>query len=213
MISMIPLELRKRRTEQAVLGQFGDSLDDDALRELATGPLIQRINLDGKDSRGLDECTREMFALAMMIRLGKVTEQDIKLTFAAFRKLDVNNEGVLNSKSIIGGMIQERRRNTISKNERQHSGASQGMASYSSWMYPTTAPSYFDGTQSTRNSTTTGSSSFASNFQGQHPINNNQSDHAPLLSMSERVFPQYSNQYPLAPTLNNEYRESAAWHG
>ncbi|OEU09307.1 hypothetical protein FRACYDRAFT_160610, partial [Fragilariopsis cylindrus CCMP1102] len=86
MISMIPLELRKRRTEQA----------------LATGPLIHRINLDGKDSRGLDECTREMFALAMMIRLGKVTEVDIKQTFAAFRKLDVNNEGVLNSKSIIG---------------------------------------------------------------------------------------------------------------
>merc|ERR1712070_1261681 len=95
MISMIPLELRKRRTEHSVLTQFGDSLDDDALRELATGPLIQRINLGGKDPRGLDECTREMFALAMMIRLGKVTEHDIKLTFAAFRKLDVHNEGIL----------------------------------------------------------------------------------------------------------------------
>jgi hypothetical protein len=108
MISMIPLELRKRRTEQAVLTQFGDSLDDDALRELATGPVIQRINLASQDSRGLDVCTREMFALAMLIRLGKVTEQDIKLTFAAFRRLDVSNEGVLNSKTIISGMIQKR---------------------------------------------------------------------------------------------------------
>ena len=108
MISMIPLELRKRRTEQAVLTQFGDSLDDEALRELATGPVIQRINLASKDSRGLDVCTREMFSLAMLIRLGKVTEDDIRLTFAAFRRLDVSNEGVLNSKSIIGGMIQKR---------------------------------------------------------------------------------------------------------
>eukprot|EP00539_Tryblionella_compressa_P001644 CAMPEP_0178745592 /NCGR_PEP_ID=MMETSP0744-20121128/7377_1 /TAXON_ID=913974 /ORGANISM="Nitzschia punctata, Strain CCMP561" /LENGTH=807 /DNA_ID=CAMNT_0020398785 /DNA_START=5 /DNA_END=2428 /DNA_ORIENTATION=- len=108
MISMIPLELRKRRMEQAVLTQFGDSLDDEALRELATGPVIQRINLASKDERGLDECTREMFALAMLIRLGKVTEDDIKLTFAAFRRLDIGNEGVLNSKAIIGGMIQKR---------------------------------------------------------------------------------------------------------
>jgi Ion channel len=109
LISMIPLELRKRRTEQAVLTQFGDSLDDDALRELATGPVIQRINLASKDSHGLAECTREMFSLAMLIRLGKVSEQDVKLTFAAFQRLDVGNEGVLNSKSIIGGMIQKSR--------------------------------------------------------------------------------------------------------
>lgn len=102
---MIPLELRRRRTEQAVLTQFGDSLDDSALRELATGPLIRRLNLATEHT--LDECTREMFCLAMLVRLGKVTEEDIKLTFAAFRKLDVNDEGVLNSRAIIAGMIRQ----------------------------------------------------------------------------------------------------------
>ena len=107
MISMIPLELRRRRTERAVLTQFGDSLDDSALRELATGPLIQRLNLATEST--LDECTREMFCLAMLVRLGKVTEEDIKLTFAAFQKLDVHDEGVLNSRSVIAGMIQKRR--------------------------------------------------------------------------------------------------------
>ena len=45
----------------------------------------------------------------MLVRLGKVTEQDIKLTFAAFRKLDGHNDGVLNSRSIIAGMIQRRK--------------------------------------------------------------------------------------------------------
>ncbi|CAB9510221.1 Two pore potassium channel [Seminavis robusta] len=105
MISMIPLELRKRRIERAVLTQFGDLLDDDALRELASGPLIQRLHLSRHRADGLNECTREMFALAMLVRLGKVTEEDILGTFGAFNRLDVNRDGVLNSRSIIAGMI------------------------------------------------------------------------------------------------------------
>jgi len=195
MISMIPLELRKRRTEQAVLGQFGDSLDDDALRELATGPLIQRINLDGKDSRGLDECTREMFALAMLIRLGKVTEHDIKSTFAAFRKLDVNNEGVLNSKSIIGGLIQKRRRvihhNQHERSEqRRRTSVFQGAAG--SWIYAGANPYHI-----TRNANNGGDGSFVSSSQQ----NTTNSDDTPLLSMSEREFPIYGDCRPVvAPT-------------
>mmetsp|Transcript_27313 Transcript_27313/g.41331 ORF Transcript_27313/g.41331 Transcript_27313/m.41331 type:complete len:1283 (-) Transcript_27313:262-4110(-) len=109
LISMIPLELRKRRIEKAVLTQFGDQLDDAALRELATGPLIQRLRLSMSRSNGLDECTREMFALAMLVRLGKVTERDVHQTFAAFRRLDVDNEGVLNSRTIITGIMHKRK--------------------------------------------------------------------------------------------------------
>lgn len=58
---------------------------------------------------GLDECTREMFALAMLVRLGKVTERDVRQTFSAFRLLDVDNDGVLNSRTIIAGMMHKRR--------------------------------------------------------------------------------------------------------
>lgn len=112
-ISMIPLELRRRRIERTILTQFGEHLDDAALRELATGPLIQRLRLSANRTDGLDECTREMFALAMLVRLGKVNEQDIRDTFASFRRLDVNNEGVLNSKSIIAGMIKKRRNTSL----------------------------------------------------------------------------------------------------
>jgi len=104
MISMIPLELRKRRVEKAVLNQFGDQLDDAALRELATGPLVQRLRLSINRLDGLDECNREMFALAMLVRLGKVKERDVLQTFAAFRRLDVDNLGLLNSRTIISGM-------------------------------------------------------------------------------------------------------------
>lgn len=124
LISMIPLELRRRRIERAVLTQFGDQLDDAALRELATGPLIQRLSLSANRADGLDECTREMFSLAMLVRLGKVTEEDIRETFAAFRRLDVNDEGLLNSKSIIAGMIQKHRsQNSQMGRRRQSSGA------------------------------------------------------------------------------------------
>ena len=114
LISMIPLELRKRRIERAVLNQFGDRLDDAALEELATGPVIQRLRLSEKQTHGLNECTREMFSLAMLVRLGKVSEQDIKQTFAAFRRLDVYDEGVLNSKTIIDGMVKRRREQSLS---------------------------------------------------------------------------------------------------
>lgn len=58
----------------------------------------------------LAECTREMFSLAMLVRLGRVSERDVKATFAAFRRLDRDNDGKLNSKDIICGEFIRRRR-------------------------------------------------------------------------------------------------------
>jgi hypothetical protein len=109
LISMIPLELRKRRIESAVLSQFGDELTDDELRELSTGRLIQRLKLATDRPFGLEECTREMFSLAMLVRLGRITEEDVKATFAAFRRLDVGNYGKLNSRTIIEGQFMRRK--------------------------------------------------------------------------------------------------------
>ena len=115
-ISMIPIELRKRRVERAVLRQFGNQLDDAALRELATGPLVKRLQLSATRADGLDECTREMFALAMLVRLGRISEQDVRSTFDAFRRLDVDDDGVLNSRDII--MDEFHRRQTIMRQSR-----------------------------------------------------------------------------------------------
>ena len=115
-ISMIPIELRKRRVERAVLRQFGNQLDDAALRELATGPLVKRLQLSATRADGLDECTREMFALAMLLRLGRISEQDVRSTFDAFRRLDVDDDGVLNSRDIIMGEFH--RRQTIMRQSR-----------------------------------------------------------------------------------------------
>jgi len=109
LISMIPLELRKRRIEHAVLEQFGNQLTDDELRELSTGRLINRLKLATDRPDGLEECTREMFSLAMLVRLGRVTEDDVKATFAAFRRLDAGNYGTLNSRTIIEGEFRRRK--------------------------------------------------------------------------------------------------------
>lgn len=62
--------------------QFGNQLTDDELHELSTGRLINRLKLATNRPDGLDECTREMFSLAMLVRLGRITEDDVKATFA-----------------------------------------------------------------------------------------------------------------------------------
>ena len=79
------------------------------MRELSTGRLINRLKLATNRPDGLEECTREMFSLAMLVRLGRITENDVKATFAAFRRLDVGNYGTLNSRTIIEGELMRRK--------------------------------------------------------------------------------------------------------
>ena len=50
-----------------------------------------------------------MFSLAMLVRLGRITENDVKATFAAFRRLDIGNYGKLNSRTIIEGELMRRK--------------------------------------------------------------------------------------------------------
>lgn len=73
------------------------------------------------DRRGvmLDECTREMFSLAMLLRLGKITEQDVSLIFSAFRRLDVGNDGKLDSRDIIYGELERRQQMSMSDLRRE----------------------------------------------------------------------------------------------
>ena len=83
--------------------QFGNQLTDYELRELSTGRLVNRLKLATNRPDGLEECTREMFSLAMLVRMGRITEDDVKATHAAFRRLDAGNYGTLNSRTIIDG--------------------------------------------------------------------------------------------------------------
>lgn len=81
------------------------------MRELANGPIVKRLQIsENNQPDGLNHCTREMFALAMLVRLGRITEQDVRSTYAAFRKLDKDGDGVLTSKEIIMGAVERERR-------------------------------------------------------------------------------------------------------
>ncbi len=51
-----------------------------------------------------------MFALAMLVRLGRITEQDVRSTFAAFKRLDRDNDGLLTSKEIILSAVERKKR-------------------------------------------------------------------------------------------------------
>jgi len=142
-ISMIPLEIRKRRIEQAILSQFGDALDDAALRELASGPIVQRLNLTVNDADdALFKCTREMFSLAMLVRLGRITEKDVVNTFKVFDRLDVDQNGVLDSYDILAGMHRDRKR-SLRANQRsrrqQNTFFNNSNYSSSEFEYPNTS--------------------------------------------------------------------------
>ena len=81
---------------------------------------MQRIRetLGEKDTM-LHECTREMFLIAMLIRLGKVSEQDISQIYSVFRSLDSGNDGRLDSRDIIFGELRKRSKKTTLKEWRR----------------------------------------------------------------------------------------------
>ena len=54
-----------------------------------------------------------MFAIAMLVRLGRITEQDVRSTFAAFKRLDRDNDGLLTSKEIIMSAVERKRKEQL----------------------------------------------------------------------------------------------------
>ena len=57
-----------------------------AVREVAA--IIRRLQMSTSRPDGLGKCSRETFALAMLMRLGRISERDVQATFAAFRRLE-----------------------------------------------------------------------------------------------------------------------------
>lgn len=105
MISMIPVELRKMRIEQLVLNQFVDDYDDMAVREVAA--IIRRLQMSTSRPDGLGKCSRETFALAMLMRLGRISERDVQATFAAFRRLEKDGNDILTGKDLIVNELEQ----------------------------------------------------------------------------------------------------------
>jgi hypothetical protein len=71
---------------------------------------MKRLQITENSPEGMGQCTREMFALAMLVRLGRITEQDVRSTFAAFKRLDKDNNGLLTSKEIIMNTVERKKK-------------------------------------------------------------------------------------------------------
>ena len=71
--------------------QLGESLPEEELRELTAGEQVKAWRLCQSDKF----ITRDEFCLAMLLRLGKVAEEDLQLVQDTFAKLDVRGEGRL----------------------------------------------------------------------------------------------------------------------
>jgi hypothetical protein len=96
-IAAIPLDIQRKRREQKVLSQFGDSLGTKELAELTSGAFMSEMGLNQKS----DQCSQNEFILAMLIRLGKVDKQDLAMCRTQFGKLDADGNGTLDRDDVI----------------------------------------------------------------------------------------------------------------
>uniref|UniRef100_A0A7S1FRI7 EF-hand domain-containing protein n=1 Tax=Corethron hystrix TaxID=216773 RepID=A0A7S1FRI7_9STRA len=60
-----------------------------------------------------------MFSLAMLVRLGRISEEDVHNTFKVFQRLDVDGNGVLDSYDILAGMHRKVKRQWRKKRTRE----------------------------------------------------------------------------------------------
>ena len=81
-----PFEESARRAEEIVRNQFGEELTAEELRMLC--------------KVGQRSCTFHEYMLAMMIKLGKIDQDDIDDCARSFQKLDTDNDGVLTVKDL-----------------------------------------------------------------------------------------------------------------
>jgi hypothetical protein len=81
-----PFEESAHRAEEIVRNQFGEELTAEELRMLC--------------KVGAPSCTFHEYVLAMMIKLGKIDQDDIDDCARSFQKLDTDNDGMLTVKDL-----------------------------------------------------------------------------------------------------------------
>ena len=90
-IAAAPLEAHRLEMEARVLGQYGDTLSHEEFLELTRGELIRSLNVDADDGK----CTKATFALAMLVKLGRIDAADVAACASQFDRLDHNASGFL----------------------------------------------------------------------------------------------------------------------
>eukprot|EP00316_Scyphosphaera_apsteinii_P020709 CAMPEP_0119314432 /NCGR_PEP_ID=MMETSP1333-20130426/32714_1 /TAXON_ID=418940 /ORGANISM="Scyphosphaera apsteinii, Strain RCC1455" /LENGTH=350 /DNA_ID=CAMNT_0007319537 /DNA_START=200 /DNA_END=1249 /DNA_ORIENTATION=+ len=94
-IAALPLERERKYKQNLVLEQYGGELDAEELVDLKT-TLIE-LDLCGTERT---YCSRSDFALAMLVRQDKLTEEDVTLVLKTFDKLDIDGSGELDEDDV-----------------------------------------------------------------------------------------------------------------
>ena len=112
-----PLAKWRKRAKAKVLHQYGDTLSEGALWDLAASPEMRHLQLDrGADASGdagegsragtpRAYVSRDAFCLALLVRMGTVTPSELTAVQAAFDRLDVDGSGRLDMFDVHAGQL------------------------------------------------------------------------------------------------------------
>lgn len=87
-----PLRAHRRRLENKVINQYGASLDEGELWELAGSEQFKTLDLRRSDGAGV---SRDAFCLMMLVRTERLEADELKRCQAAFDALDADGSGTL----------------------------------------------------------------------------------------------------------------------
>ena len=97
-----PLQAHRRRLEEKVINQYGASLEEEELWELAGSEQFQALDL--RPLPGVAPgVTRDAFCLLMLVRTEKLSAEDLQRCQAAFDLLDADQSGTLNNDDVAVG--------------------------------------------------------------------------------------------------------------
>lgn len=115
-LAAIPIEARRLKAEEQVLGQYGDTLSQADFLELTRGDLVKRLGcIDNPETESnslkqhyydtkepvstkrhtTTKVSKSVFSLAMLVKLGKIGVDDVEGCLTQFKRLDHHQTGYL----------------------------------------------------------------------------------------------------------------------
>jgi len=107
-IAALPLDMRRKKMEAAVLSQYGGDLDPEELTEIASDPALSELGLD-REQEG--SCSRIEFVMSMLLKLEKIDKNDVQRCVKVFNGLDADGSGTLDADDV--AMIQNLRESEL----------------------------------------------------------------------------------------------------
>lgn len=98
-LSARPLRAHRAKLEERVINQYGDTLEESELWELASSPQFEQFGLRASGHGGA--ITRNAFCLLMLVRTEKISADELKRCQSAFDSLDVDGSGTLDMEDVI----------------------------------------------------------------------------------------------------------------